>query len=232
MKSVDVCLTHQDFDNYDHKGKIVVVIDVLRATSTINTLLFLGADHVKPVGSLEECKVLKDDDYIIMAERMGKKVEGFDYGNSPTKFKEENIKGRKVAIATSNGSKAIIKSEGSKRTILCSFLNIESVINLIKKYESDVLLLCSGWLGKTNLEDTLCAGGIVAGLNNFEIESDTALMAKALHDNTDDILETMKLSSHAKRLSGYDNKLDIEFCSRVNTQPIIPILNGNQIVLS
>ena len=232
MKSVDVCLTHQDFDNYDHKGKIVVVIDVLRATSTINTLLFLGADHVKPVGSLEECKVLKDDDYIIMAERMGKKVEGFDYGNSPTKFKEENIKGRKVAIATSNGSKAIIKSEGSKRTILCSFLNIESVINLIKKYESDVLLLCSGWLGKTNLEDTLCAGGIVAGLDNFEIESDTALMAKALHDNTDDILETMKLSSHAKRLSGYDNKVDIEFCSRVNTQPIVPILNGNRIVLS
>ena len=232
MKSVDVCLTHQDFDNYDHKGKIVVVIDVLRATSTINTLLFLGADHVKPVGSLEECKVLKDDDYIIMAERMGKKVEGFDYGNSPTKFKEENIKGKKIAIATSNGSKAIIKSEGSKRTILCSFLNIESVINLIKKYESDVLLLCSGWLGKTNLEDTLCAGGIVAGLDNFEIESDTALMAKALHDNTDDILETMKLSSHAKRLSGYYNKVAIEFCSRVNTQPIIPILNGNQIVLS
>ena len=232
MKSVDVCLTHQDFDNYDHKGKIVVVIDVLRATSTINTLLFLGANHVKPVGSLEECKVLKEDDYIIMAERMGKKVEGFDYGNSPTKLKEENIKGKKIAIATSNGSKAIIKSEGSKRTILCSFLNIESVINLIKKYESDVLLLCSGWLGKTNLEDTLCAGGIVAGLNNFEIESDTALMAKALHDNTDDILETMKLSSHAKRLSGYDNKVDIEFCSRVNTQPIVPILNGNQIVLS
>ena len=232
MKSVDVCLTHQDFDNYDHKGKIVVVIDVLRATSTINTLLFLGANHVKPVGSLEECKVLKEDDYIIMAERMGKKVEGFDYGNSPTKLKEENIKGKKIAIATSNGSKAIIKSEGSKRTILCSFLNIESVINLIKKSESDVLLLCSGWLGKTNLEDTLCAGGIVSGLDNFEIESDTALMAKALHNNTDDILETMKLSSHAKRLSGYDNKVDIEFCSRVNTQPIVPILNGNQIVLS
>ena len=70
------------------------------------------------------------------------------------------------------------------------------------------------------------------GLDNFEIESDTALMAKALHNNTDDILETMKLSSHAKRLSGYDNKVDIEFCSMVNTQPIVPILNGNQIVLS
>ena len=66
MRSVDVCLTYQDFDNYDHKGKIVVVIDVLRATSTINTLLFLGADHVRPIGSLEECKSLKDHDYIII----------------------------------------------------------------------------------------------------------------------------------------------------------------------
>ena len=232
MRSVDVCLTHQDFDNYDHKGKIVVVIDVLRATSTINTLLFLGAEHVRPISSLEECKSLKDQDYIIMAERQGKKVDGFDYGNSPTKLREKDIRGKKVAIATSNGSKAIIKSEGSEKTILCSFLNIESVINFIKRSDLDTILLCSGWLGKTNLEDTLCAGGIVAGLDNFEIESDTALMARALHENTYDILETMKLSSHAKRLSGYDNKIDIEFCSRVNTQSIVPILKRNQIVLS
>jgi len=232
MRSVDVCLTHQDFDNYDHKGKIVVVIDVLRATSTINTLLFLGAEHVRPISSLEECKSLKDQDYIIMAERLGKKVDGFDYGNSPTKLREKDIRGKKVAIATSNGSKAIIKSEGSEKTILCSFLNIESVINFIKRSDLDTILLCSGWLGKTNLEDTLCAGGIISGLDNFEIESDAALMARALHENTNDILETMKLSSHAKRLSGYDNKIDIEFCSRVNTQTIVPILKRNQIVLS
>ena len=232
MRTVDVCLTHQDFENYDHKGKIVVVIDVLRATSTINTLLFLGADHVRPIGSLEKCRSLKDQDYIIMAERLGKKVDGFDYGNSPTKLSEKDIREKKVAIATSNGSKAIIKSEGSEETILCSFLNINSVINFIDTYESDVILLCSGWLGKTNLEDTLCAGGIIAGLENFEIESDTALIAKALYDKTNNVLDTMRLSSHAKRLSGHDNKVDIEFCSRVNTQPVVPILKGNKIVLS
>ena len=72
----------------------------------------------------------------------------------------------------------------------------------------------------------------VAGLENYEIESDTALIAKALHDKTNNILETMRLSSHAKRLSGYDNQIDIEFCSRVNTQPIVPILKENKIVLS
>ena len=196
MRSVDVCLTHQDFENYDHKGKIVVVIDVLRATSTINTLLFLGADHVRPIGSLEECRSLKDQDYIIMAERLGKKVDGFDYGNSPTKLSEKDIREKKVAIATSNGSKAIIKSEGSEETILCSFLNINSVINFIDTYESDVILLCSGWLGKTNLEDTLCAGGIIAGLENFEIESDTAGRASGFVLNSEpQVIEALNLAT-------------------------------------
>ena len=81
MNSVDVCLTHQQLENYQHHDKNVVVIDVLRATSTINTILFSGAKSVKPVESLEECMKLKEDGYIVMAERMGKKVEGFDYGN-------------------------------------------------------------------------------------------------------------------------------------------------------
>ena len=86
MKSIDVCLTHDQLNNYNHIGKVVVIIDVLRATSTINTILYHGAKLVKPVKTLEECKKLKDENYIIMAERMGKKVEGFDYGNSPTKI--------------------------------------------------------------------------------------------------------------------------------------------------
>ena len=89
MNSVEVCLTHQQLENYQHIDKNVIVIDVLRATSTINTILFSGAKSVKPVESLEECMKLRDKGYIIMAERMGKKVEGFDYGNSPTKIKRD-----------------------------------------------------------------------------------------------------------------------------------------------
>ena len=86
MSSIEICLTHEQLENYQHKDKNVVVIDVLRATSTINTILFSGAKSVMPVETLDECMKLRDQGYIIMAERMGKKVEGFDFGNSPTKI--------------------------------------------------------------------------------------------------------------------------------------------------
>ena len=232
MKFIDVCLTHEQLNNYDHVGKVVVIIDVLRATSTINTILYQGAKLVKPVESLEECKKLKDEKYIIMAERMGKKVEGFDYGNSPTKIKKNQLKGSKVAITTSNGTKAIIKTKGSKISLIASFLNISKVINFINKESEDTLLVCSGWQGSPNLEDTLCAGGIISGLNDYNTISDAAHIAKKLYESSkNNILKEMMKSSHAKRLSSYDNILDIEFCSKLNTQPIIPILKENFLTL-
>ena len=232
MSSVDVCLTHQHLENYDHNDKNVVVIDVIRATSTINTILFSGAKSVKPVESLEECMKLKEDGYIVMAERMGKKVEGFDYGNSPSKIEKNLFADRDVGIATSNGTKAIVKTKGSKITLISSFLNLSKVIEYLNTNSRDTLLVCSGWKGRTNLEDTMCAGAIVAGLENYDYESDTVVIAKKLYEQSkDDILSSMKKSSHAKRLSGYDNIKDIEFCSEIDKQEILPYLDGDQIVL-
>ena len=232
MKSIDVCLTHNQLNNYDHIGKVVVVIDVLRATSTINTILYHGAKLVKPVKTLEECKKLKDKNYIIMAERMGKKVEGFDYGNSPTKIERDLFEGKNVGIATSNGTKAIVKTKGSHITLIGSFMNLSKVVEYLNSNKRDTLLVCSGWKGSANLEDTLCAGAIIAGLKNFEYESDTVIITKKLYDQSkDDILSNMKKSSHAKRLSGYDNIKDIVFCSQVNTQEVLPYLDNDDIKL-
>ena len=232
MSSVDVCLTHQQLENYQHHDKNVVVIDVLRATSTINTILFSGAKSVKPVESLEECMKLKEEGYKVMAERMGKKVEGFDYGNSPSKIEKNLFADRDVGIATSNGTKAIVKTKGSKITLISSFLNLSKVIEYLNTNSRDTLLVCSGWKGSTNLEDTMCAGAIVAGLENYDYESDTVVIAKKLYEQSkDDILSSMKKSSHAKRLSGYDNIKDIEFCSEIDKQEILPYLDGDQIVL-
>ena len=232
MSSVDVCLTHQQLKNYLYQDKSVVVIDVLRATSTINTILFSGAKSVRPVESLEECMKLKEDGYIIMAERMGKKVEGFDYGNSPSKIERKVFEGRDVGIATSNGTKAIVKTKGSKITIISSFLNLSKVVEYLNNNKRDTLLVCSGWKGSTNLEDTMCAGAIVAGLENYEYESDTVIIAKKLYEQSkNDILSSMKKSSHAKRLSGYDNIRDIEFCSEIDKQEILPYLDNNKVKL-
>ena len=232
MRSVEVCLTHQQLEDYDCIDKIVVIIDVLRASSTINTILYNRAQLVKPIEKLEECKKLKDHGYIIMAERMGKKVEGFDFGNSPSKINKSEFKGEKVALSTSNGTRAILKTKKSKISLIGSFLNMGVVIDYINKENRDTLLLCSGWKGSRNLEDTLCAGGIISGLKNFEINSDTGLIAKELYESSkDNILETMMKSSHAKRLSSYDNIIDIKFCSEKDTQPIIPFLKEEKLIL-
>ena len=232
MKFLDICLTHQELENSYCKNKIVVIIDVLRASSTINTLLYNKVKYVKPIEKLEECKKLKNHGYIIMAERLGKKVDGFDFGNSPTKINSKEFNGKKVALATSNGTKAILKTKRSKISLIGSFLNLDIIIDYINKENSDVLLLCSGWKGSVNLEDTLCAGGIISELKNFQINSDTVLMAKKLYESSkDNILETMMKSSHAKRLSSYNNIIDIKFCSEKNTQPIIPYLKEEKLIL-
>ena len=122
-------------------------------------------------------------------------------------------------------------NSGNTSTIF-SFLNLSKVIEYLNTNSRDTLLVCSGWKGSTNLEDTMCAGAIVAGLENYEHESDTVVIAKKLYEQSkDDILSSMKKSSHAKRLSGYDNIKDIEFCSEIDKQEILPYLDGDQIVL-
>ena len=130
MNSVEVCLTHQQLENYQHIDKNVIVIDVLRATSTINTILFYGAKSVKPVESLEECMKLRDKGYIIMAERMGKKVEGFDYGNSPTKIERDLFEENNIQIPFKNINEA-------KKAY--NFSNLESFLKIY--YEGAKVLL-------------------------------------------------------------------------------------------
>ena len=157
---------------------------------------------------------------------------GFDFGNSPSKIERKLFEGRDVGIATSNGTIAIVKTKGSKITLISSFLNLSKVTEYLNNNYRDSLLVCSGWKGSTNLEDTMCAGAIVAGLENYDYESDTVIIAKKLYEQSkNDILSCMKKSSHAKRLSGYNNIEDIKFCSEIDKQEILPYLNGDKIML-
>ena len=161
MKTIEVCYTPNNIINYKLSNKIIVVIDILRATSTILTLFSKGATSIIPIETLNECKEYKNKGYVIMGERMGKKVKGFDFGNSPSKILEKKFKYKKIAIATSNGTKTILKTKKSKMTLIGSFLNLKSIVNYLDKQNDDILLLCSGWQGSINLEDTLCAGAII-----------------------------------------------------------------------
>ncbi len=232
MNSIDVCLSPKFIELYDLKGKVVVVVDILRATSCITTGIANGVKSITPFELLEDCKKMKNKGYFIAGERGGKKVEGFDIGNSPFSYMEEHLKGKKIAITTTNGTLAIELSKDASEIIIGSFLNISSIASYLVLQKKDVLIFCAGWKGLVNLEDTLFAGALAKMLESeFYFSDDAVVVAKSSYENLDNnILSAVQNSSHAKRLRKFNVTRDIEFCLIHDKYNIVPIIRGNEIV--
>lgn len=233
MKNIEVCVTPELVEVYGVKDKIVVVVDILRATSCMTTALAHGIRSITPVATLQECKALKDQGYLAAAERDGKTAEGFDLGNSPfTYMNKKEMVGKDLAVTTTNGTLAITKSVEAREIIIGSFLNISVVCNYLANQPHDVLILCAGWKGKLNLEDTIFAGALVEALGkNFDAENDSALAALALyHAAKHNMLDFLLNSSHVKRLKGLNIIKDIDFCLQRDIYNIIPVLKGKKLV--
>ena len=145
MKRIDVCLSPEMVHLHKTEGKVVVVIDILRATSCMTTALANGIASITAVASLEECTALGCEGYLTAAERDGKKVEGFDLGNSPFSYQDPSLKGKKVVVTTTNGTQAIVKSAGAQEIIVGSFLNFTSIVEYLRSQPYDVLMHCAGW---------------------------------------------------------------------------------------
>ncbi|MEM9857283.1 MAG: 2-phosphosulfolactate phosphatase, partial [Bacteroidota bacterium] len=150
MKTLDVCLSPDLIHLHHLNDKSVVIVDILRATSCMVSGLANGVDHIIPFADLNECRKMKDQGYLIAGERGGEKVEGFDLGNSPFDYMNSQVKGRKVATTTTNGTVAIEKSKGAKNIIIGAFLNITAVADFLRKREESVIIFCAGWKGKVN----------------------------------------------------------------------------------
>ncbi|MBX9850961.1 MAG: 2-phosphosulfolactate phosphatase [Cytophagaceae bacterium] len=233
MKNVEVCLTPDLVDLYVAKGKVVVVIDILRATTCMTTAIANGVKSLIPVATLDECRALCKKGYIGAAERDGKTAEGFDLGNSPFSYMDKNLAGKTIAVTTTNGTQAILRSKDADEIIIGSFLNKTAVINYLNSQSKDVLLVCAGWKGKINLEDTLYAGAVIDGLDeNFFFENDSAITAQTLYkfakNNKRAFLEN---SSHVRRLNHLNIDKDIEFCLKDDVYNVIPVLRGNELVM-
>ncbi|HEY8401757.1 MAG TPA: 2-phosphosulfolactate phosphatase [Cytophagaceae bacterium] len=232
MRNIEVCLTPELVDLYGVENKVVVVVDILRATSCMTTAIAHGIKSIIPVATLDECKALKGQSCITAAERDGKMAEGFDLGNSPFSYMQEALKGKTIAMTTTNGTLAITKSKNAAEVIVGSFLNKSAVINYLISQPNDVLILCAGWKGKVNLEDTLFAGAVVEGVKGyFDSENDSAIAAQVLYQTArQDMLSFLSNSSHAKRLHNLNIKKDIEFCLTEDVYNVIPVLKGNSLV--
>lgn len=232
QKRIQVCLTPALLPLYDLTNSIVVVIDIFRATSSICYGIENGAEAIIPVASVEECRSYGND-CLLAAERDGKVVDGFDFGNSPFSYTAEKVKGKTIVLTTTNGTHAIDESKKTAhQVIIGSFLNLDAVCNYLKTQPQDVLLLCAGWKKKFNLEDTLFAGAVVHQLKpeNYFLD-DSSIAAEDLYILAQGDLEAYTAkTSHSERLKKLGIEEDIKFCLNVNTVTSIPVLVGCALV--
>ena len=204
QRKIEVCFTPALIPLYNLENAIVVAIDIFRATSSICYGIANGAEAIIPVSTIEECRAYEKEGYLLAAERDGKVVEGFDFGNSPFAYTKEKVSGKTIVLTTTNGTKAMhMAQERAHQVVVGSFLNLTSLCDWLKVQDKDVLLLCAGWKDKFNLEDTLFAGAVVNVLRKDFVHFDDAcvaaedmyLLAK------DDLRGYLKKSSHAHILT-------------------------------
>jgi 2-phosphosulfolactate phosphatase len=226
MKKIDVCLSPDLIHLYDLAGQAVVVVDIFRATSCMVTAFAQGALEILPVESVELCSSYGEQGYLTAAERNGITPKGFDFDNSPFSYQVDRVKGAKICVTTTNGTVALRRSASAAKVYAGAFLNISRVIEALKLWEGDALVVCAGWKGKPNLEDTLFAGALIDALHaDYAVADDAALMAwKQYNVASSDLLTAVKNSSHVNRLLGLGIEKDIAFCLEKDRYSVLPYL--------
>jgi 2-phosphosulfolactate phosphatase len=231
---IDVCFSPFLYPVYEKEEQIVVVIDVLRATSAICTAFQYGVEKMIPVATVEEALAYKQQGYLVGAERNAIAIEGFDFGNSPYSYMTDKIKGQTVVITTTNGTQAIEAAKNAYAVVIGSFLNITALCDWLIVQDKPILLLCSGWKNKFNLEDTLFAGAVTEILSKQEAFKllDGALATKYLYQQAhQNPYKFLNYSSHKERLSAMGLKDDIKYCLTLDQTNVIPILKDKYLVL-
>lgn len=233
MKTIDVCLTPELLHLYNVQNKAVVVVDILRATSCMVTALASGADHIVPVASLDECRKMKAQGYILSGEREGVKVEDFDKGNSPFEYLD-GVTGTKIAFTTTNGTQAIEKSKAAPVLVVGAFLNLSAVADFLHEQHHSILIVCAGWKGRYSLEDTLFAGALVEKAQRFaSLDCDAGLSAWHLYrEAKKDLPGYLEQSSHVRRLNRLNIFQDLGFCVSIDRFSCVPVLENSQLVIN
>ena len=231
MNTIEVCLspalykyktTHNDF--------IVVIVDVLRATTAFCSAFDSGAELLVPVSGLNDLLDFKNRGYLTAAERDGSKVDFADFGNSPTVFLQSNLKGEKLAYSTTNGTQAIEMAKGSEFLITAAFSNLNSASAWLKNKNKNVVILCSGWKNTYSLEDTLCAGALAEELlssGKFSLGCDASLASLTFWQQSKTHLqEVVRQAKHFQRLLKMGLHDDLRHCFILNTSAVVPVWDG------
>ncbi|SKA14156.1 2-phosphosulfolactate phosphatase [Chitinophaga eiseniae] len=231
--SLEVCLSPALLHLYDVKNSIVVIIDVLRATSTICTALYNGATSVIPVATVEECvNIGRAIDGITAGERDGRVAEGLVHGNSPFEYPREFIENKTLVLTTTNGTKLLHMAKDAIQIVTGSFPNISAVCDYLAAQGQNVILGCAAWKDRVNMEDTLFAGAVISRIReHFEVGCDAAIAAETLYNTAKgDIYAYMQQASHYQRLAKYGLEKDIAYCLTPDGANVLPIFREGKLV--
>lgn len=232
--SIEVCFSPALFPFHENREAIVVVIDILRATSAIVTAFQNGVERLIPVKTIEEAREYKKRGYIIAAERDGYVLDFADFGNSPFNFTREKVGGKTIVYSTTNGTQAIQMASSCYRVIIGSFLNISLLCDWIVREERSVLLLCAGWKNRFSLEDAVCAGAITEKLLEHDAFGTNCDAAKAAYDlwflAKGDL--GMYIDKVAQRSRLREKGLDdvIPYCHTPDSCETIPVLKNGYLI--
>jgi len=233
-RDLETCFSPALYEPERHVGTIVVVIDILRATSAMCTAFENGAESIIPVATVSEAREYKEKGYLVAAERDGYVLDFADFGNSPFNFTPEKVAGRTIVYSTTNGTGIIKIASSAGFIIIGSFLNISALTSWISKQERPVVLFCAGWKNRFNLEDTICAGAIAERLISTSLYS-------TICDSTHAALDLWSLAKRdipgyiekvAQRSRLRDKKLDdcIPFCLTMDFTSKIPVIRNGILV--
>jgi 2-phosphosulfolactate phosphatase len=233
-RKLETCFSPALFEPADHADSIVVIIDILRASSAIVTAFANGVSGIIPVANANEAKDYKSKGYLVAAERDGFVLDFADFGNSPFNFTREKVEGNTIVYSTTNGTGLIELAAGSYLTLVGSFLNLSAVSRFLLGQERDVLLFCAGWKNKFNLEDTVCAGAIAEKLlesNLYSTICDSTYCALDIWSAARyDLIAYIEKSAQRSRLR--DKKLDdcIEYCFTADITSKIPVMKNGVLI--
>ncbi len=222
---------------YDAGSSIVVIIDVLRATSTIAAALYNGARSVIPVDSVSRCIELgKQIDGITAGERDGQVAEGLAHGNSPFEYPREFIEGKTLVFTTTNGTRLLHMAldKGADEIITGSFPNLSAVCEHLAAQKKNVVLGCAAWKDRVNMEDMLFAGAVISRIKkDFTVQCDSSHLAETVYRKAEkDLFGYMKKNeaSHYLRLMGFGLEKDIRYCLTHDVANILPVYENGKLV--
>ena len=233
--TLEVCLSPALLHLYDLAQKIVVVIDVLRATSTICTALYHGAQKVIPVDSVEKCmEIGRQLGAVTAGERDGHIAPGLEHGNSPLEYPASFIQNKTLVLTTTNGTRLLHMAKDAEEIVIGSFLNVSAVCEYLIARRRPVMLACAGWKDRINLEDSLLAGAIIHRIkSHFDIQCDAALIVEQLYEATHHrLMEHMQQASHYQRLTRHGFQQDIAYCLTIDAANVLPIYRDGAIALA